>query len=180
MARSDSPYRPRVWRQAVPDRAAGRTAPARRPPPAVPPGSLAASVVAAGLEDVDLGLERLPPRRSRAAGSGWTWLMALSVALIAVAGILWLWQPTRAPAARPPAAEHPAAAAPSAPADQPRPGPGGLAVSIRPVEFNYTVAPGDTLERIAQRYGTTVDAIVGMNNLSDRNVLQPGQKLIIP
>jgi nucleoid-associated protein YgaU len=110
--------------------------------------------------------------------------MALGVALIAVAGILWLWQPARAPAgsaaARPPAAERPAAAAPSAPADQPRPGPGGLAVSIRPVEFNYTVAPGDTLERIAQRYGTTVDAIVGMNNLSDRNVLQPGQKLIIP
>jgi LysM repeat protein len=55
-----------------------------------------------------------------------------------------------------------------------------VAVSIRPVESNYTVVQGDTLERIAQRYGTTVDALVGMNNLPDRNSLRVGQKLIIP
>jgi LysM repeat protein len=60
------------------------------------------------------------------------------------------------------------------------PGPGGLAVSTRPVEPNYTVVPGDTLERIAKRFGTTVDALVGMNNLRDRNSLRVGQQLIIP
>ena len=58
--------------------------------------------------------------------------------------------------------------------------PGGLAVSIRPVESNYTVVAGDTLERIAARFGTTIDALVGINNLGDRNTLRVGQKLIIP
>jgi hypothetical protein len=102
-----------------------------------------------------------------------------------------------APAAEPPAATAPGAiagargsaapdlesprsgAAPPPPAES-VPGPGGLAVSIRNVESNYPVAPGDTLERIAQRFGTTVDAIVGINNLRDRNTLQVNQKLIIP
>jgi len=44
----------------------------------------------------------------------------------------------------------------------------------------YVVQPGDTLFIIAQRYGTTVNALVQANNLSNPNRLSVGQELIIP
>jgi len=44
----------------------------------------------------------------------------------------------------------------------------------------YVVQAGDTLSRIAQRFNTTVDAIVRANNLSNPNNLSVGQRLIIP
>lgn len=43
----------------------------------------------------------------------------------------------------------------------------------------YTVVSGDSLYRIAQRFGVTVDAIMRANNLSNSN-LSIGQKLVIP
>jgi len=39
---------------------------------------------------------------------------------------------------------------------------------------------GDTLYSIAARFGTTVEALVQLNNLSDPHRLQVGQRLIIP
>lgn len=44
----------------------------------------------------------------------------------------------------------------------------------------YTVQPGDTLSAIAERYNTTVDELVAANGLTDPNVLQVGQTLLIP
>jgi LysM repeat protein len=44
----------------------------------------------------------------------------------------------------------------------------------------HTVQPGENLFRIALRYGTTVEAIVAANNLSDSNAVQAGQALRIP
>lgn len=45
----------------------------------------------------------------------------------------------------------------------------------------YIVQPGDTLFRIAQRFGTTVDAILAANpDIKDPNVIFPGQKILIP
>ncbi|HEY7269594.1 MAG TPA: LysM peptidoglycan-binding domain-containing protein [Dehalococcoidia bacterium] len=44
----------------------------------------------------------------------------------------------------------------------------------------YTVQPGDTLGRIAAQFGTSVDAIVQANNMSDPNLIAVGQQLIIP
>lgn len=44
----------------------------------------------------------------------------------------------------------------------------------------YIVQRGDSLARIAARYGTTVDAIVRANNLRNPNLIYAGQKLIIP
>ncbi len=46
--------------------------------------------------------------------------------------------------------------------------------------IQYTVQPGDSLTRIAAKYGVTVDAISRANNISDPNLIQVGQKLIIP
>jgi hypothetical protein len=200
MAILEAMRRQRELRRAAatrPSEAAPRPAEAvpspRRPAAArhlrsVPPGSLAASVMAAGLEDVALGLERLPRRRARRRLSRLVVLAALGSSL--AAGAIWLQgRPPAAERAAPPAAAPPAtfpdvesrrAAAAPAPAAEELPGPGGLAVSTRPVEPNYTVVQGETLERIAQRFGTTVDALVGMNNLRDRNSLRVGQPLIIP
>ncbi len=44
----------------------------------------------------------------------------------------------------------------------------------------YVVQAGDTLSRIAQRFNTTVQAIVNANNLTNPNQLSVGQRLIIP
>ena len=44
----------------------------------------------------------------------------------------------------------------------------------------HVVQSGDVLVNIANRYGTTVSAIVQANNLANSNALQIGQELIIP
>ncbi len=46
----------------------------------------------------------------------------------------------------------------------------------------YVIRGGDTLLRIARQYGTTVQAIMQANNLSedDLRLLRPGQELVIP
>jgi len=44
----------------------------------------------------------------------------------------------------------------------------------------HVVQRGETLYRIARRYGTTVQALVAANNLANPNLIFRGQKLIIP
>lgn len=44
----------------------------------------------------------------------------------------------------------------------------------------YVVQAGDTLTDIALRFGTTVDALLAANDLSDRDLIQEGQTLVIP
>jgi LysM repeat protein len=163
------------------------------------PTSLAAGVLAAGVENVDLGLQRLGPRRRRRRGTA---LLLVVATLLFVLGAGLLWQDRAlggsvehasavspgansrlAGSSAPPAASvelESLRATVAAPPVEVAPAPGGLVVSTRPIESNYTVVAGDTLERIALRFSTTVDAIVGMNNLRDRHSLQVGQKLIIP
>lgn len=46
--------------------------------------------------------------------------------------------------------------------------------------FVYTVVRGDTLGRIARRFGTTVNAIVAANGITNPNIIYPGQQLTIP
>lgn len=45
---------------------------------------------------------------------------------------------------------------------------------------NYTVRSGDTLYAIALRYGTTVQQLVSLNNISNPNLIRVGQVLRIP
>ncbi|AEB12737.1 LysM peptidoglycan-binding domain-containing M23 family metallopeptidase [Marinithermus hydrothermalis] len=56
---------------------------------------------------------------------------------------------------------------------------GGSLALAQPAVW-YEVQPGDTLYRIAQRYGTTIPALVAANRLEDPNVLAVGQRLRIP
>jgi len=44
----------------------------------------------------------------------------------------------------------------------------------------HTVASGDTLSKIASKYGTTVSALVAANNIADANKIYPGQVFTIP
>jgi LysM repeat protein len=44
----------------------------------------------------------------------------------------------------------------------------------------HTVASGENLFRISQRYGTTVDALVVANNIPDRSNIYTGQQLTVP
>ena len=55
-------------------------------------------------------------------------------------------------------------------------GTGAAAASGR----THVVATGESLSKIAQRYGTTTDAIVRANNITDPNRVRAGQTLTIP
>lgn len=46
--------------------------------------------------------------------------------------------------------------------------------------FTYTVVPGDSLYKIGQRFGVSVQEIQSANGLGNRTSIQPGQKLSIP
>jgi LysM repeat protein len=44
----------------------------------------------------------------------------------------------------------------------------------------YRVQPGDNLSRIAARFGVTVPALMAANRLTNPNLIQIGQTLVIP
>lgn len=47
-------------------------------------------------------------------------------------------------------------------------------------DVNYTVKSGDTLAKIAKRYGTTYGEIAKLNNIKNPHMIRVGQKLVIP
>ena len=46
--------------------------------------------------------------------------------------------------------------------------------------IQYVVVKGDTLSKIARRYGTTVDILVELNHIKNRDLIRIGQVLLIP
>ena len=84
--------------------------------------------------------------------------------------------PTAAPASVPATIPAPAPTAASVPTPSPAApaaAPGGARVHV--------VAAGDTLFGIAQKYKTTVDAIMAANGITDRSkILHVGDKITIP
>lgn len=55
-----------------------------------------------------------------------------------------------------------------------------LVEAAAPAGVMHTVAPGETLFRIAQIYGVTVSTIAEQNSISDPQLIFPGQRLLIP
>lgn len=75
----------------------------------------------------------------------------------------------------PPAAEAPTVA------DQPADPTAAPTATLDPANQQiYTIQSGDSLSAVAGRFGTTVDAIMNANELTDPNVIFVGQRLIIP
>ena len=56
----------------------------------------------------------------------------------------------------------------------------GRYLSDHQVGFHYRVRPGDTLGKIASKYGSSVRAVQRANRLSSPNRIRVGQKLLIP
>jgi spore coat assembly protein SafA len=50
----------------------------------------------------------------------------------------------------------------------------------KPYMTIYIVQKGDTLWKIAKRYNVTLDAIIKANNITNPDLIYPGQRLIIP
>ena len=46
--------------------------------------------------------------------------------------------------------------------------------------IEYVVRSGDTLNKLAQEYSTTVTAIVNLNNITNPNLIFVGQRIQIP
>lgn len=86
--------------------------------------------------------------------------------------------PSPSPSASPVASSLPASAAASAPASAPVPSPTPV-VTPAPSQRTYVVQQGDTLNDIAQRFGTTAAAIKAANGLTS-DTINVGQVLIIP
>jgi LysM repeat protein len=57
---------------------------------------------------------------------------------------------------------------------------GGARAAASSVAGTYVVRAGDTLYAIAQRFNTGLDALLSLNSLSKRSVIQPGLRLRLP
>ena len=44
----------------------------------------------------------------------------------------------------------------------------------------YTIQPGETLGKIALKFGTTIEVLVQINGIRNRNDVQAGQQLTLP
>jgi LysM repeat protein len=79
--------------------------------------------------------------------------------------------PERPLVAEPAPLPEPASALVAAPVDEP----------LMPVEPSvYVLRPGDNLTRLSARFGTTIDAILAANGLTNANRIFVGQALLIP
>ena len=127
-------------------------------------------------------------RNDRAARGAYTLILGavLVVGVIALFfAVSWaLGSSSSEPEAPAPAASVtplPNPAAQSPPPLFPSPSPSPSPMLPPPQQRTHVVEGGDTLNRIAQRYGVTVEAIMQANGFTDRNrILRIGERLNIP
>jgi murein DD-endopeptidase MepM/ murein hydrolase activator NlpD len=62
----------------------------------------------------------------------------------------------------------------------PTPDPPHLLPKLRTDPIEYTVQSGDTLGRIAQNYGVSLEMLIAANDLANPNILSVGQVVIVP
>jgi LysM repeat protein len=85
--------------------------------------------------------------------------------------------PTPTPTATPSASPSPPASIVASPSVAPSAPP---IATPTPARRTYVVQQGDTLNLIAQRFGTTAQAIANANGIKTTDIIDPGQVLIIP
>jgi LysM repeat protein len=88
-------------------------------------------------------------------------------------------RPTPTPTPEPTVTPRPTAAPTSTPVPTPTRTPTPTLVPT-PTPIIYVVQAGDVLGAIAQLYGTTVQAIVEANGITDPDFIRQGQELVIP
>ncbi len=90
--------------------------------------------------------------------------------------------PAPSPAPSPPGALLQPAVSSASPLASPQPLVSPAAPSPSPATQpeSYIVREGDTLSGIAERFGTTVEALLQANRLTDPNQIESGRRLIIP
>ena len=194
----------REWFDRLRERVGGRGGTPRQPAPR--PGrrsSLRSQAVPLGSEQARAGAARRgSDRRSGTAGradraerNAYT-LVFGAVLITLVVGLIfassWLLgsggpfgsstTPTPKLGAQPTPLPNPGAVASPLPFASPSPSPSPDASPAAPLTGRvHVVEAGDTLNRIAQRYGVTVEQIVRANSFSDRNrILRIGERLVIP
>lgn len=69
---------------------------------------------------------------------------------------------------------------PGSPVYTPTPDPLRTLPPLRTQTENYVVQPGDTLGRIARRFGIDLNTLVAANQITNPNLLEVGQILVIP
>ncbi|MGB7538900.1 MAG: LysM peptidoglycan-binding domain-containing protein [Anaerolineales bacterium] len=104
----------------------------------------------------------------------WIFYLALNVLVSAATmlAVLYVWNRSQQPAAvesATPTLQLPHGDVPPLPT-----------VDTTATPFLYTVKPGDTLGKIAEQFGVSVDELVALNNIEDPDWLEPGIQLIIP
>ncbi len=105
----------------------------------------------------------------------WIFYLALNVLVSAVTmlAVLYFWN--RAHQTPAIAVASPTLQLPHGDAVPPLP-----TVETAATPFLYTVKAGDTLGKIAEQFGVSIDELVALNNIADPNWLEPGMTLIIP
>jgi LysM repeat protein len=94
--------------------------------------------------------------------------------------------PAKPVAPAPASPAKPVSPAPASPAKPVAPAPASPAKPVAPAPaivvgcFNYTVAPGDDLAALGERFGTTGEAIAEASNLDASQSLYPGMSLRVP
>jgi hypothetical protein len=130
-------------------------------------------------------------RNDRAARSAYTWILAgvLVIGVIALFFALrFVFDSSGSPQAAPKPQVTPSLLPSPSPQSSPPPfltpvpSPSPVPVGTAAVQQRvHVVEGGDTLNRIAQRYGVTIDAIMQANGFTDRNrILRIGERLVIP
>jgi LysM repeat protein len=127
-------------------------------------------------------------RNDRAARGTYTLILG-AVLVVGVIGLFFAvrWaldsassSPSTSPTPSPGPSQLPAPAAQSSPPPFLQPSPSPSPTALTQQRF-HVVEGGDTLNRIAQKYGVTVEAIMQANGFTDRNrILRIGERLVIP
>lgn len=94
--------------------------------------------------------------------------------------VLWLWDKTHPAAVAGPCVETAATSPVSSVGAASTPSLSAPAASVTVTPSVYVVQSGDTLGGIAERYNVPVEKLMVANNLTDPNLLHPGETLVIP